>query len=80
MSVVGHAGRYDEIAIRALMEAQAKGLVMIVIDGKHGFGLSVSALPESAVAVNMSLPELLRRVADCIEQRAVPDGIRVTRL
>lgn len=75
--VVGHAGRYDDIAIRALKEAQAKGVVMIVIEGKHGFGMSVPTLPE-AIGVSMHLPALLRSVADLIEQGHGPDGVRLT--
>lgn len=76
--VVGHAGRYDDIAIRAMKEAGAKGLVMIVIEGKHGFGMSVPTLAEAVIGVNMHLPALLRSVADLIEQGHGPDGVRIT--
>lgn len=76
--VVGHAGRYDDIAIRAREEAGAKGVVLIVVDGKHGFGMSVPTRPGAAVGVNMHLPALLRSVADLIEQGHGPDGVRVT--
>jgi len=76
--VVGHAGRYDDIAIRALEEAGAKGVVLIVVEGKHGFGMSVPTRPEASIVVNMQLPALLRSVADLIEQGHGPDGVRVT--
>lgn len=77
-TVVGHAGRYDDIAEKALREADAKGVVLIVIEGKHGFGMSVPTRPEAAIGVNMHLPALLRAAADLIEQGHGPDGVRIT--
>ena len=76
--VVGHAGRYDDIAVRALGDAEAEGVVLLVVNGKRGFGMSVSTRPEASIVVNMQLPALLRSVADLIEQGHGPDGVRIT--
>lgn len=77
-TVTGHAGRYDHISARVLEETEAKGVVLIVHDGKLGFGMSVSVRPAAAGEVHVMLPSILRTVADAIERGTPPDGLRVT--
>lgn len=76
--VVGHEGNYDVEAQRLLEEQQAKAVVVVVIDGKKGFGMSVSTFPQHAIQMHFALPQILRSVADSIDGGAGPDGVRVT--
>lgn len=78
-SQAGHAGRYDAEAMRVLVEQDAKVVVLVVMEGKLGFGLSVSVRPEAATAVyGAKLAAILHAVADQIGGGAPPDGVRLT--
>jgi hypothetical protein len=55
-------GKYDDLAHYVLEQAQADGVIVIVINGARGHGMSVKATPEMARA----LPYLLRQLADGI--------------
>lgn len=57
-------GKYDDLATLVRERAQAEGVVVIVIGGSKGAGFSVQA----TARVTMRLTELLRRIADDIEQ------------
>ena len=56
-------GKYDDLATVVPEPAQARGVIVIVIDGKLGGGFSVQANR----AVTARLPALLRHIADDIE-------------
>lgn len=79
--VIGHPGRYDEHAARVLRETEADAVVLVVVNGKKGFGMSVSADPEKPGSIQLAsgrdLPALLRTMADLIEGGAGPDGLRM---
>jgi hypothetical protein len=55
-------GKYDDLCTEVREKSKAKGVVLIVIEGDRGFGLSVQA--ESWVV--LELPETLRRTAQLI--------------
>lgn len=77
--VTGNPGRYDDVSVRALDETGADAVVLLVVRGKKGAGLSVSCKPSAMGAVNELLPDMLREIADAIEaQGGRPDGLRVT--
>lgn len=43
--VIGHPGRYDAQAARVLRETKADGVLMVVLNGDKGFGMSFSVDP-----------------------------------
>ena len=57
-------GKYDDLATYVRTQARAAGVIVLVIEGDRGGGFSVQATAE----VTASLPVLLRRMADDIEQ------------
>lgn len=57
-------GKFDDLATLVREQAGADGVVVIVLGSPAGSGFSVQASPE----VTASLPELLRYVADQLEQ------------
>ncbi len=57
-------GRYDDLATRVRKLAHARAVVVIVIEGDKGSGFSVQTAPE----IVLSLPTLLRTVANDIEE------------
>lgn len=77
-TVVGHAGRYDDQAIRVFKETAADAVVVFVLNGKRGHGFSCSVKPELNARFSAELPALLRSMADGIEAAPGPDGIRFT--
>ena len=80
--IFGTEGRYDEHAIRVLKATEATAVVLIVVGGNKGYGLSVAVDPRSPEGIGIGmgerLPELLRLAADAIENASGPDGLRVT--
>lgn len=58
------AGKYDDLCTMVRDEADAKGALVIVIEGSKGNGFSAQLPPENAHAI----PSLLRTVADQIEE------------
>jgi len=52
-------GKYDELATQVREQAEAQGVILMVLDGKDGSGFSVQA----DMATTMALPELLENVA-----------------
>ena len=57
-------GKYDDACTVARMLAQAQGALLIILQGDQGSGFSVQVPPEFIP----SLPGVLRKVADDIEQ------------
>jgi hypothetical protein len=56
-------GKYDELATYVRTAAQARGVVLILVDGTLGSGFSVQVNSD----LRLTLPVLLRRIADDIE-------------
>lgn len=81
-SQVGEAGKYDAIAERLSLDLKAAGVVLIVIDGRHGSGLSVSINPAKPHARELSsgglLAQALRAAADQIDAGGAWTGTRIT--
>ena len=68
-------GKYDKLAEHCITEADAEAVVLIVVGGKWGPGMSakVKLGPQYEIAIrNMDLlsklPKMLRDLADSIEQ------------
>lgn len=57
-------GKYDDICTMARKEANGKGALLIVIEGKEGSGFSAQ-LPADIL---QTVPSMLRNVADEIER------------
>jgi hypothetical protein len=53
------AGKYDAILTEARKAAEADGAILIVLNGKHGFGFSCQADPVATAR----LPEFLEDIA-----------------
>jgi hypothetical protein len=81
-SQTGHAGKYDEICERLSLDLKASAVVLIVVDGRHGHGMSVSVDPAKPGAVAMAtggeLAQLIRNVADQLDAGEAPGGVRGT--
>jgi hypothetical protein len=58
-------GKYDALATYVREQAQANVAIIIVVGGVLGSGFSVQAFGED---VTLSLPGLLRKIADDIER------------
>jgi hypothetical protein len=58
-------GKYDDLASHVRGVAEADGVLLLVINGTRGSGFSAQ-LP---LALTLSLPEILRDIADQIDQK-----------
>ena len=56
-------GKYDDLATLVAHQAEALGVILVVIGGNKGSGFSVQAVGPIA----HELPSLLRNLADSIE-------------
>jgi len=56
-------GKYDELCTWVRQQAEARGVILVVIDGKEGEGFSAQLSPLDT----MRMPSLLRIIADQIE-------------
>lgn len=77
----GNAGKYDQICERLGLDLKAAAVVLIVVDGRHGNGMSVCIDPKGEhadIGGGAQLAELLRRMAEMIEAGERPDGTRLT--
>jgi hypothetical protein len=57
-------GKYDQLCTQAREQAKAVGALLIVFGGERGDGFSMQA----TAAITVSLPAILRMVADDIER------------
>jgi len=64
MQLAEGPGKYDELATYVRTAAQARGVVLILVDGNLGSGFSVQVNSD----LRLTLPVLLRRIADDIEE------------
>lgn len=78
---LGRAGKYDQVAKNLCTDLKAGAVVLIVVDGRHGNGMSVSAKAgNEGLAFGEGLAELLRKMAEQLETGAVagPSGALFT--
>lgn len=59
------AGAYDDIAVRVHKETKAEVVLLAIIGGRNGNGMSMTCLDP---AIRMKMPSLLRKMADLLEQ------------
>lgn len=59
------AGRYGRACSRARMNTEGRAVLLIVIGGQHGSGMSLQTVDETVV---QGLPAILRNVANSIEK------------
>lgn len=57
-------GKYDHLATLVREKAQARGVILIVVDGDQGMGFSVQTSDFEVLAL---LPAILRSTADLID-------------
>lgn len=62
----GNLGRYDEECTKLIKEFEARGVLLIVLDGKRGTGFSMST---GDINLATAVPRILRQVADDIERQ-----------
>lgn len=60
-------GKYDDLTTDVRIRTKAAGVLLVIIDGDQGSGFSAQLTP----ALTLRLPELLRRVADDIDQKGL---------
>jgi hypothetical protein len=60
-------GKYDSECTQVMVAEHADAVLLIVIGGSKGSGCSCQATPE----ITLSLPRILRRVADDIERSGI---------
>lgn len=58
-------GEYDSESVRVLLHTDAQAVVLLVVGGRRGSGVSVNAVNPAALD---RLPTMLRSVADQIER------------
>ncbi len=60
-------GKYDDIAMFAMSATQAEAVVVLILNGNHGSGMSVAMIDPSYLH---TLPAALRQVANDVEADA----------
>lgn len=60
-------GKYDAAVTELRAILQARGVLLVVVDGCHGSGFSAQLPPD----LTLSLPEVLRQLADQIDQKGL---------
>ena len=60
-------GQYDHLAEAAMESAEARAAIVMILEGKHGSGFSVSSISPPMI---LALPGILRDLADRIEEDA----------
>lgn len=63
-----HGAAYQDLAAHCRAETNASGVVLIVLDGHAGNGIAVEADP----MLGLSLPNILRLLADEMDARRLP--------
>ena len=62
-------GKYDDLASDVRAKAQARGVLLLVVEGTRGSGFSA----QLSLPLTLRLPQILRDIADQIEERG-PDA------
>ena len=70
MNSDGSDGRYDEQCENILYEQKAEMVLLLIVDGKNGDGMSCCINAQNPHAMDMAkaTPELLRKMADAIDK------------
>jgi len=58
-------GKYDDLATEVRMKTGADGVVLLVVDGWKGSGMSA----QLSLELTLTLPTILRNIAQQIEDR-----------
>jgi len=58
------AGKYDELCTQVREQANADGVVLLIVNGRHGNGFSVQA----PIDVHATLPTVLESIAEGIRE------------
>jgi len=58
------AGKYDQICTEVRLKTRAKGVILVIVDGKKGNGFNCQ-LPPGLMA---AIPNVLRKLATDIER------------
>jgi hypothetical protein len=78
----GNKGAYDHISENLSRDLKADAVLLLVVKGRLGTGLSVSVNAAKPGAMEMSmgggLAAVLRRIADQLDAGEPPNGIRTT--
>jgi hypothetical protein len=62
-------GKYDAEATWIQVRTQAQGVLLIIVEGNKGNGFSIASYDiQATLEITLSLPALLREVANKIEQ------------
>lgn len=69
-------GKYGHITERVLKESKAQAVCLIVIQGELGSGFDVAGNFPDAFPLLTKLPEVLRSMADSIEQDIKDNGVQ----
>jgi hypothetical protein len=62
-------GKYDDLASHVRGVAEAEGVLLLVVNGTRGSGMSA----QLSIELTLTLPEILRNIAKQIEERG-PDA------
>lgn len=80
--VSGREGKYDDISERLSLDLKAKAVVLVVIEGRLGSGMSVSIDPKREGAFELAqgggLAEIMMKVALDLAGGARPEGVVAT--
>lgn len=57
---IGQGGKYDPETAALLVALQARGVILVVVDGIRGSGFSVAMQPDALVR----MPEMLESIAE----------------
>ena len=61
-------GNYDEEATWVQVKTQAHGVILMIVDGNKGNGFSIASFDiQATLEITLSLPKLLREMANQIE-------------
>ena len=76
--LTGKPSRYNDVCTQLCRDLKAKGVILIVHEGREGNGMAVAARPEFA---RFGMPEVLapylRMLAETMEGGVGPQGIGV---
>jgi hypothetical protein len=76
MAQHGKRGSYDDLARLVRKEASAQTAIVIILDGRHGSGMSEASIDHQLAP--SKLAELLRLMASRLEGGVRADGVETT--
>lgn len=63
-------GKYDDVVTDVRTKTQADGVLLVVVNGSRGTGMSA----QLSIGMTLSLPTILRDIAAQIEERGPADA------